>query len=93
MAEQKNIVVIGGGFVGPTPARELDSNLPADYQLCRATRVGEVDCKLPNANDGRVGRPTAQFAVREARQSPQSFNYWFATAATAGAKSSSGLRV
>ncbi len=33
MAEQKNIVVIGGGFAGTTLARELDGKLPTGYQL------------------------------------------------------------
>jgi NADH dehydrogenase len=33
MAEQKNIVVIGGGFAGTTLARELDGKLPDGYQL------------------------------------------------------------
>jgi NADH:ubiquinone reductase (H+-translocating) len=33
MPEQKNIVVIGGGFAGTTLARQLDGKLPPGYQL------------------------------------------------------------
>jgi NADH dehydrogenase FAD-containing subunit len=33
MSEQKNIVVIGGGFAGTTLARDLDGHLPPGYQL------------------------------------------------------------
>ncbi len=33
MTEQKNIVVVGGGFAGTTLARELDRKLPPAYRL------------------------------------------------------------
>ena len=33
MADQKNIVIVGGGFAGTTLARELDGKLPPGYQL------------------------------------------------------------